>query len=155
VTRKQDDLTLFNPQEGAPAVRAPKEDRMGFKQRERNRKAKAAKTRAQAAGRRDGSSAGRWWLTIASKTTCCARCGHVLREGRELVYRHTPREARCLRCATVSPDSAGYGCSLRWEAWRKEQLKSSIIAQATRRDRAESRHVQRDPCSRDAPTEAA
>ena len=110
---------------------------MSFKQREKKRKVKAAKVRAQAVGRRDGSSAGRWWLTIASKTTCCATCGHVLREGRELVYRHTPREVRCLRCAVHSPDSAGYRCSLKWEAWRKEQLKSSHHRASNEARRAE------------------
>lgn len=98
---------------------------MGFKQREKRRKAQAAQARAQSWARREGTSAGKWWLTIASKTTCCALCGQVLREGKEMVYRHTPREARCLRCATGDPVSAGYRCSLRWEQWKKNKIRQA------------------------------
>jgi len=50
---------------------------------------------AQLAGRASGSSSSAWWLTLVVRDTCCARCGGVLRVGREMVYRHTPREARC------------------------------------------------------------
>ena len=89
---------------------------MGFKQRERKRKRKAAMNTAQAKARASGSSSGRWWLTLATKTTCCANpdCALILREGRELVYRATPRTALCLPCADRSHTK--YRCSTRWQA---------------------------------------
>jgi hypothetical protein len=43
----------------------------------------------------------------------------VLRErferGAEIVYRHEPREVRCVRCAERDPESKGYRPSIRWE----------------------------------------
>lgn len=72
---------------------------MGYKQRERRRKRRAAVAGAQREARSSGSSAEKWWLMVVSNATCCARCGEMLREGREMVYRHTPREALCFGCA--------------------------------------------------------
>lgn len=87
---------------------------MGFKARERKRKKRAATNAAQAAARASGSSAGKWWLTIATRDGCCARCAGIQRVGHEIVYRHCPREVLCLLCAesdlTVKPRP-----SLRWE----------------------------------------
>jgi hypothetical protein len=77
---------------------------MGFKQREKARKKKAAMvssqavSRTKAGSRAPSSAADKWWLTVVRTTTCCARCGGVLRPGGEMVYRHTPREARCVLC---------------------------------------------------------
>lgn len=88
---------------------------MGFKQRERRRQRRQAMAEAQRDARASGSSAGRWWLTVVARTTCCAVCGMVLREGGEMVYRHTPREARCTSCA----GGLGYRPSVRWERARR------------------------------------
>ena len=47
--------------------------------------------------------AGRWYLTVVKHKTCCARCAGILNVGGEMVYRHTPREARCQACAELDP----------------------------------------------------
>jgi hypothetical protein len=72
---------------------------MGYRQRERKRRRRVATYAAQQEARKSGSSARKWWLTIVVRTTCCARCAGILREGREMIYRATPREALCLACA--------------------------------------------------------
>jgi len=97
---------------------------MGFKQRERRRKAKAAAKSAQSRSRESGSSADKWWLTLLCSKQCCARCGLVIREGGEAVYRHTPREVRCMPCAEQREDSKGYRPSLKWEQARKRKVGS-------------------------------
>jgi hypothetical protein len=51
---------------------------MGFKQRERNRRKKAAIATAQRRARAAGKS-NRRWLTRVTRDTCCARCGGILR----------------------------------------------------------------------------
>ena len=51
----------------------------------------------------------RWFLTVARNKAACARC-----DG-DLVYRHRPRELRCLPCGTQLGDSKAYRTSLRWE----------------------------------------
>ena len=66
---------------------------MGFRQRERKRTKNAAMNAARAVSRKTGSSSPKWWLTLAKRKTCCARCGGILRVGREMVYRASPREA--------------------------------------------------------------
>ena len=91
---------------------------MGFKQRERKRKAKAARQSSQLAARESGSSAGKWWLTLVVEDCGCARCGRVLRVGGEMVYRHAPREARCVLCAQQD-DGRSWRPSLRWEQQRR------------------------------------
>lgn len=89
---------------------------MGYRQRERKRKQKTAQQRDQRTSRRSGSSGAKWWLTIVGTTTCCARCGAVLRAGREMVYRHRPREALCVACAERDAQvRRAYRPSLRWE----------------------------------------
>ena len=90
---------------------------MGFKQRERKRKRRAAVRSAQQRSRDSGSSAGKWWLTITTRKCCCAvvDCGVILPEGTEVVYRHEPRETRCVRCAERLEDSRSYRTALRWE----------------------------------------
>jgi len=90
---------------------------MGFKQRESKRKKRAAVAASQRTARESGSSARKWWLTLVTKDTCCARCAGVLRAGREMVYRHAPREALCLPCAEA--DGLCYRPSVRWERARR------------------------------------
>jgi hypothetical protein len=70
---------------------------MSFKSREKKRSAKLAVAKSQ----RDNKEkmAGRHYLTIVSRHCCCNACGGSLREGRECVYRHTPREILCKSCA--------------------------------------------------------
>jgi hypothetical protein len=94
---------------------------MSFKTRERKRKRKAAQQSAQTKARRSGSSAHRWWLTPATNKCCCAVCGLVIREGGEVVYRHSPGETRCVRCAGRHEDSKAYRPSLRWERKRSKR----------------------------------
>lgn len=90
---------------------------MGFRQREKKRRKRVAVVAAQHESRRTGSSAGRWWLTIVQRATCCARCGGMLREGRAMVYRHTPREALCEACAERDP-AIRWRPSRQWEEGR-------------------------------------
>jgi hypothetical protein len=91
---------------------------VGYRQRERKRRKSAAVVGAQRESRRTGSSARKWWLTVVGETTtCCARCGGVLRSGREMVYRHTPREALCVSCAERDP-LVKWRPSRRWEERR-------------------------------------
>lgn len=75
---------------------------MGFKQRERTRRKKATMASAQSRARSAGASS-RWWLTIVTSATCCARCATILREGSAMVYRAQPREGRCVACADSDP----------------------------------------------------
>ena len=93
---------------------------MGFKTRERQRRRRKriASSAAQIQARKTGSSKGGWWLTPVQSTTCCAKCATILRVGADMVYRHVPREARCMRCAERNPESKGYRTSLRWERTR-------------------------------------
>src|SRR5947209_1550344 len=64
----------------AGPTRPPQEEQfMGYQARERKRKQRIAVARNQRAARRSGSSAEKWWLTVVSKDTCCARCGRILR----------------------------------------------------------------------------
>lgn len=94
---------------------------MGFKQRERKRKAKAAQGLAQQSARRSGVSADSWWLTIARVKAACARCGGLIQVGSDLVYRHEPRELRCMDCGARLKDSKGYRTSLRWSRERSRK----------------------------------
>jgi hypothetical protein len=89
---------------------------VGFKQRQRERQRKAAIAAAQQKARQQNPTSGKWWLTIVSATTCCAVCGGILRKGAEMVYRHTPREARCTSCAA----GLSYRPSTRWEQQRRK-----------------------------------
>ena len=88
---------------------------MGFKQRERKRRKRAAMTQAQRSERAGGRKSRDWWLTLAKRDTCCATCSGVLRAGGDMVYRAAPREARCVMCADADP-LVTYRPSVRWEA---------------------------------------
>jgi hypothetical protein len=68
---------------------------MSFKSRQKKRVINASKFKNREV------MAGRWYLTIVKRKTCCANpaCGGILEIGREMVYRHTPREALCKSCA--------------------------------------------------------
>lgn len=91
---------------------------MGFKQREKKRTKKAAIAAAQLRARSSGSSASKWWLTLVTRDTCCARCAGILRSGREMVYRRSPREALCVSCAGDDP-SIRFRPSAAWEERRR------------------------------------
>ncbi len=60
--------------------------------------------------------AGRYFLTFAKRKCSCAKCGGVQGTGREVVYRHEPREILCRSCAESSGIKARP--SLRWERSR-------------------------------------
>ena len=92
---------------------------MAFKQREKRRRirmAQAAQGRAQRAQRQEGKSSA-WWLTIVSGDICCAACSGVLRVGRPMVYRASPREALCVPCADGK--ALSYRPSTRWAQQRR------------------------------------
>ena len=95
------------------------EERMSFKTRERKRRKRIASSAAQLQSRRTGSSAAKWWLTPLTKTGCCARCGRVLRRGRDGVYRHAPGELLCIPCADTT--KVFYRPSLRWQQRERER----------------------------------
>jgi hypothetical protein len=83
---------------------------------------KAAIARAQQRARRSGSASEHWWLTVVRKTTCCARCARILREGRdEMVFRKLPLEALCVLCA--DREQMRYRPSARWEQSRKVKVR--------------------------------
>jgi len=71
---------------------------MSYKSRQKKRAINATKHRHRE------TIAGRWFLTIVTRKTCCAKCAGILNIGGEMVYRHTPREARCKLCAELDPD---------------------------------------------------
>jgi hypothetical protein len=87
------------------------EEQMSYRQRERKRRKKAA---AGAAG-----DVGEWWLILARKDCACARCGGWFRAGREMVFRHNPRELRCVMCV----ESGTYRPSARWGEARLREMK--------------------------------
>lgn len=71
---------------------------MSFQAKEKRRHAKLAIAKSLAANKE--TMAVRHYLTIVSRTCSCNDCGGRLQEGRdEFVYRHTPREVLCKRCA--------------------------------------------------------
>jgi hypothetical protein len=84
---------------------------MSYKSRSRNRAIRAAAATQRA------SPEPRWYLTLVTRATCCARCAGVLRPGREMVYLHTPRTALCKFCAEDDP-SIRPRPSRRWERKR-------------------------------------
>jgi hypothetical protein len=96
------------------------EQRLSFKSREkrRRRKLESKIVTAKARSNRTEETARRWFLTLARTKGQCASCGDRFAKGAEIVYRHEPREVRCLRCADRDPDCR-YRPSLRWERARK------------------------------------
>jgi len=91
---------------------------MSYESRQKKRRHK----RIEAKGRRRRSpeSARRWFLTLAKKPGRFACCGAGFDRGAEIVYRHEPRETRCVRCAERLEDSKGFRPSIRWE--RKQRV---------------------------------
>jgi hypothetical protein len=103
----------LGPRQSRPTP-VPAEDRlMGYRARERKRRRRVAQGHAQTEARQSGSSARRRLLTIVRQKTCCAACGWILKPGADMVYRHEPREALCVRCA--DRDRLKYRPSLHWE----------------------------------------
>jgi hypothetical protein len=86
---------------------------MSYKSRQKKRAIRAAQFK-----HRD-TIAGRFYLTLVVQKTCCARCGGILNVGREMVYRHTPREALCLVCAERDPEIRARP-SVAWELARRK-----------------------------------
>jgi hypothetical protein len=87
---------------------------MSYESRVKKRRHK----RVEGQRRRAPETAGRWFLTLAKKPGRFGCCGDRFERGAEIVYRHEPREVRCMRCA----DRGGvkYRPSLRWE--RKQRV---------------------------------
>jgi hypothetical protein len=91
---------------------------VSYQSREKKRRHKRVEARARQ--RRSPESARRWFLTLAKKPGKFGCCGQGFERGGEIVYRHEPREVRCLRCAESDPESKGYRPSIRWE--RKQRV---------------------------------
>ena len=88
-------------------------DVVSFQSREKKRRYKAAVKKSKRT--HSAETARRWFLTIARKPGVGATCGDRLAGGAEVVYRHEPRETRCVRCASRLEDSKGFRASMRWE----------------------------------------
>jgi hypothetical protein len=86
----------------------------------RQKKRRHKRIEAKARQRRSPESARRWFLTLAKKPGRFTCCGAGFERGAAIVYRHEPRETRCLRCAERLEDSKGYRPSIRWE--RKQRV---------------------------------
>jgi hypothetical protein len=105
---------------------------LSYSQRERKRrrrdsaKAVAAGVRGQKQSRASGSSSGKWWLTLLTRTQACAKCGLVIRDGKPAVYRHRPMEVRCQACASKQPDSSSWRPSVRWEQEQRRRRKRQL-----------------------------
>jgi hypothetical protein len=90
---------------------------LSFKSREKRRRRNLEGKLATAGARRNRTeeTARRWYLTLAKAPGKCACCGDRFERGAEIVYRHEPRETRCVRCASRLEDSRGFRASIRWE----------------------------------------
>jgi hypothetical protein len=91
---------------------------MSYESRQKKRRHK--RVEAKARQRRSPESARRWFLTLAKKPGRFTCCGAGFDRGAEIVYRHEPREVRCVSCAESDPESKGYRPSIRWE--RKQRV---------------------------------
>ena len=91
---------------------------MSYESRQKKRRHK--RIEATARQRRSPESARRWFLTLAKKPGTFGCCGAGFERGAEIVYRHEPREVRCVRCATRLEDSSGFRPSLRWERAKRK-----------------------------------
>jgi hypothetical protein len=87
---------------------------VSFKSKQKKGAIAAAKAKYQPA------TAARWFLTPVVVGCACARCGGVLRKGRDMVYRHAPRTSLCVLCAQDDP-TIRYRPSLRWSAKRNRE----------------------------------
>ena len=85
---------------------------MSYASRQKKRRHK--RIEAKARQRRSPESARRWFLTLAKKPGKFGCCGDRFERGAEIVYRHEPREVRCVGCADRDPECS-YRPSLRWE----------------------------------------
>ena len=94
---------------------------MSFQSRQKKRRYK--RIEAKARQRRSPESARRWFLTVAKKPGRHSCCGTGFERGAEIVYRHEPREIRCLSCADRDPECS-YRPSIRWE--RKRRVPKAI-----------------------------
>ena len=94
---------------------------MGFRSREKKRRARLAQT----SSRREQRSkyAERHYLTIVSRACCCNHGGERLREGDECVFRFEPTEILCQNCATML--GVKYRPSLHWEKSKRRPPSSS------------------------------
>ena len=99
---------------------------MSFQSRDKKRRHKAVTNKAKR--KRSSETAKRWYLTLASKPGLCATCPARIARGGEIVYRHEPRETRCVRCGSRREDSKGARPSMRWEAMRRQQRKGARAA---------------------------
>ena len=86
---------------------------MSYESRQKKRPHK--RVEAKARQKRSPETARRWFLTLAKAPGKCACCGDRFERGAEIVYRHEPRELRCVRCASRLEDSRGFRPSVRWE----------------------------------------
>lgn len=102
-------------------VRKDSSGHMGFAQRERRRKAKVARDKAQAMAHKTGSASSRWYLTLVTKPCSCNKCARHFRGHKddEIVYRKTPTEILCLSCA--DKQGVKYRPSRRWEESRSRK----------------------------------
>jgi len=97
---------------------------MSFQSRQKKRRYKRIEGKAKK--RRTAETAGRWFLTLAKKPGLFSCCGEQFGRGAEIVYRHEPREMRCVRCAERLEDSKRFRPSLRWERARRQAKAASV-----------------------------
>jgi hypothetical protein len=114
------------------------EQRVSWQSREKKRRYKRAVKKAKRTYAEE--SARRWYLTLAKKKTACACCGRVIGPGGEMVYRHEPREIRCLPCASRDPESKAWRRSLRWEKakWLPSRESATLSGTPEQRTNAKS-----------------
>jgi hypothetical protein len=89
---------------------------MSYESRQKKRRHKRIEAKAR---RRSPQSANQWFLTVAKQAGKFTCCGGGFERGAEIVYRHEPKELRCLRCADRDPECS-YRPSIRWE--RKKRV---------------------------------
>jgi hypothetical protein len=107
--------------EGRPPLAPPSKKGfvVSFQSRQKKRRYKRIEAKSRQA-RRAPETARRWFLTLAKKPGRCSRCGDGFERGAEIVYRHEPREVRCLRCAGRDPEIR-FRPSIRWERARRSE----------------------------------
>ena len=107
---------------------------MSWKTREKKRQARGRDAATARSRRQHGrETAGRWFLTPAREKVACAKCSALIPVGGDLIYRHEPREFRCLRCGTGNADSRGYRVSVRWERAQHAKARKPDQVDSSRR----------------------